>query len=390
LYAAWSCNELPNSMNKLAEMNAQPAFALDFDPTLLFTEASADHDFDRILADLDLSLAGDNTNSVLSAIQPSQAPVGSDAAGLRELFGLQTGLNLQQQPLQQVQPDQEQKLQVLHGQPVQQAQPADVQQVLQQQQQQQQEQQLLFQQQQWQLLQQQQLAQMQQQQAHMQQQQQQAQLQQQQQQAQGLGVVYQLPSPFMQPLSALTPGLPLAMYGMQQPGADVSTLFLQQQALLNGMQQQQVLQNGAVQNRPSAGPLFTFSALPAHMQQQALSVPMSGAGSVPGLFVLPGAWPAYMQPGGISQVASPSSGTAVSPTGPLSNGSGGALTAAAAETAAPRRGRGRSAAPAGPGAEKPKGPSQRFRCVILWAGCRTGGAAGNPWTSFALLSVVKG
>ena len=353
-------------MNQLAEMNAQPAFALDFDPTLLFTEGSADHDFDRILADLDLSLARDNTNSVLSAIQPTQAPVGSDAAGLRELFGLQTGLNLQQQPQQQVQQGQEQKLQVLHGQPVQQAQPAGTQQVLlqQQQQQQQQEQQLLFQQQQWQLMQQQQLAQMQQQQAQLQQQQQQAQLQQQQQQAQaqGLGVVYQLPSPFMQPLSALTPGLPLAMYGMQQPGADVSTLLLQQQALLNGTQQEHGLLNGAVQNGSSAGPLFTFNALPAHMQQQALSVPMSGAGSAPGWFVLPGAWPAYMQPGGIS-TASPSSGTAVSPTGPLSNGSGGALTAVT-EPAAPRRGRGRSAAPAG--AEKPKGPSQRFRYV--WGG----------------------
>lgn len=314
-----------------------PAFSLDFDPTLLFTQDSDEHDFDKILGDLDLSLATDTTSHIVQNTVAAGANgangmqrTASDVSGggLRELFGLQQGWSVQQ-PQQQQAPQQE-----VQQQHVQHAQPAGMQEQL--------------------LLQQQQLM------FHQQ--------QQQQQPAPGLGVVYQLPSPFMQPLTALGPTMPLQSLGgytslqVTQPGIHA---YLQQQQqipqlLANGMQQ------AGLAAQPS--PFFTFSSLPlpVHLNQPGLSVPLGanpGIVSAGGIQVLPPGWAfpaAGQQPAAVLGVAaSPSAGGALSFGGQSVLSSEG--TGLAAAGAPLRRGRGRAPVPAAPGSEKPKGPSQRFR-----------------------------
>jgi len=318
-----------------------PAFALDFDPTLLFTEGSAD--FDQILGDLDLSLATDTTSFIVQSTVAGANATASDVSGgggLRELFGLQQGWTLQQ-PQQQQAPQQAVQQHVQH------TQPADMQEQL-----------LLLQQQQQQLMFQQQLLQQQ---------------QQQQQPAQGLGVVYQLPSPFMQPMSALGPTMPLQGLGgytslqMTQPG--IHTYLQQQQQI------PQLLANGTQQASLAAqpSPFFTFSSLPlpAQLNQPVLSAPLGanpGVISTGGIQVSPPGWGfpgAGQQPAAVLGVAaSPSAGGALSFPGQSVLSSEG--TAMAAAGAPLRRGRGRAPMPAAPGGEKPKGPSQRFRYVGLW------------------------
>jgi hypothetical protein len=365
--------------------HVQPAFALDFDPTVLFTDDrltstnSADHDFDRILGELDLELAGDSTNhSVInitggSGVNGASNLTSSYAGGLRELFSIQA---LQEQTMQQ---GQQQVLPQQHSQQQQvmqqQASPAAFQQLLQQQQQQ------FLQQQQLQL----QL--LQQQQAQLQQQEQQAQ----QQQAQGLGVVYQLPSAFMQPLSALAPALTpgfalqgLPMYAtLQQPGVNMQLLQPQQQLMMQGMQLNGVQLNGVQQPSPAAAPFFTFGAVPSPTQQQqqqpGLLLPTAAQPVAPGgLYVLPGTWPPqYVQQDGSTPAAagavslpSPSAAAGMfSPPAAQSSGKVGgngwppAAAAPAGSGGQWRGGRSKAQPPVAPGGEKPKGPSQRFRSV---------------------------
>jgi hypothetical protein len=224
-----------------------------------------------------------------------------------------------------------------------------------------------------------------------QQQQQQAQQQQQQaqqQQAQGLGVVYQLPSAFMQPLSALTPALTsgfalqgLPMYTTSlQPGIPMQLLQPQQQLLMPGMQLNGVQLNGMQQLSPSAQPFFTFGAVPAQQQQQqqpGLVMPAMPTAAQPvgsgGLFVVPGTWPPqYIQqdgpsPGSAGAVSLPSPSAAAgmfSPPAVQSSGEGWPAAAAPTGSGGQRRGgRSKAQAPVAAGGEKPKGPSQRFRSV---------------------------
>lgn len=297
--------DAPGRMDDLLSSaeSMQGAFPLPFDPTILFTHSSADQDFDKILSDLDLSLAGDTTTTQLAAHLTSGGPPPaangpSDADGLRQLFGIQGGFQFQQQPQPQA------------PQAAQQAQAQQADNVSQ-----------LFQQQQLLLV----------------QQQQQVQFQQQQQVQQGLGVVYQLPSPFMQPVSALTSAGGAGMYSVGG---------------------QHLLQPGAS--------MFTFGALPGAVPATALHPGFSpSAAAAPGMFMFPGGWPYMAAADGSAMTVSalsPSSLNNLSPTGQL--GSEGGLPPAGA-AAAQRRGRGRgaAAAAAAPGAEKPKGPSQRFRSV---------------------------
>jgi hypothetical protein len=124
------------------------------------------------------------------------------------------------------------------------------------------------------------------------------------------------------------------------------------------------------QQSPSGTPMFTFSAMPAQGQMQhpahllvADPAAAVSAGGAPGMFVMPGAWTAYAQSGTLTGAPASSPGATISPGTQISSEGGGLPPAGAAAVAAQRRGRGRTAAPPAPGAEKPKGPSQRFRCV---------------------------
>jgi hypothetical protein len=125
-----------------------------------------------------------------------------------------------------------------------------------------------------------------------------------------------------------------------------------------------------IQHSPSGTPMFTFSAMPGpgqmqHPTQLLVADPAAAGstGGAPGMFVMPGAWPAYAQNGTLAGAPLSPPGATISPGAQISGEGGGLTPAGAAAVAAQRRGRGRTAAPAAPGAEKPKGPSQRFRWV---------------------------
>jgi hypothetical protein len=155
---------------------------------------------------------------------------------------------------------------------------------------------------------------------------------------------------------------------------------VQQQQLLQA-QQQQLFANGVQQQSPSA-PVFTFHALPAHLQQQQQNSDASvsaadGSAGAPDLLALAAAWPQYAAAAGqASSTLGPMSPHAwaasagLSPAGAMFSpaahsvltGDGAATAGPAVAAAAPaRRGRGRGAAAAAAGADKPKAPSQRFR-----------------------------